>query len=185
MAKSEDDVRSRLQRAALDLFAQHGYDRTTAAGIAARAGVTERTFFRHFADKREVLFDGEAILRTALTASIAAAPGSLSPLDTLFAAFLAVAPLLEANRPFAVPRQAVIVTTPALAEREQAKVAALAGALARALEARGVPALPAALAAGTGMAAFAHVTTAWLDKPDPPLAERLAEASAELKRLLA
>ncbi len=66
----EADARTRLQRAALELFREHGYDRTTAAGIAARAGVTERTFFRYFPDKREVLFDGEAVLRTALTASV-------------------------------------------------------------------------------------------------------------------
>ena len=100
MAKHEDALRIRLQRAALELFREHGYDRTTAAEIAARVGVTERTFFRYFPDKREVLFDGEATLRVALAAVIADAPDGLGPLDTLFRAFRSVLPLLEANRAF-------------------------------------------------------------------------------------
>ena len=79
MVKNEDTVRVRLQRAALELFRERGYDQTTAAEIATRAGVTERTFFRHFPDKREVLFDGEATLRAALAASIADAPDGLGP----------------------------------------------------------------------------------------------------------
>ena len=98
-----DIMRLRLQQAALELFTKHGFDRTTAAGIAARAGVTERTFFRYFPDKRETLFGGEAVLRPALTDALAAAPAGLSPLDALFHAFCAVLPLLEGNRDFAVP----------------------------------------------------------------------------------
>jgi AcrR family transcriptional regulator len=87
---------------------------------AERVGVTERIFFRHFSDKREVLFDGEAILRAALTASIADAPDGLAPLDTLFRAF---------GRPFSKPRHEVISSRPALHERELAKTAALTDAL--------------------------------------------------------
>jgi hypothetical protein len=88
VTKNENDVRTRLQGAALELFRERGYERTTAAEIAARAGVTERTFFSATSpDKREVLFDGEAMVRAALTASIADAPAGLGPLDTLFRAF--------------------------------------------------------------------------------------------------
>ena len=159
------DARTRLQRAALELFGEHGYDRTTAAGIAARAGVTERTFFRHFPDKREVLFDGEAILREALTAAIAEAPAGHGPLGILWQAFRSVSPMLEGNRAYAKPRHDVISVTPALQERELAKIAALSGALAEALQSRGVPELRADLAAQTGMAAFVHATLAWLDDP--------------------
>jgi len=176
-------VRVRLQRMALELFRERGYDQTTAAEIAARAGVTERTFFRHFPDKREVLFDGEGTLRAALTASIADAPDGLGPLDTLFRAFRSVQPALEANRPFSKPRHEVIATTPALHERELAKMAALADALAAALTARGVADLPAALAARTGMAAFVHATVSWLDDPGLGLGERLDLARRELKAL--
>ena len=174
----------RLQQAAIELFRERGYDRTTAAEIAGRAGVTERTFFRHFADKREVLFDGQAILLDALTASITAAPAELKPLDTLFRAFRSVTTLLENNRPFSKPRQEVIAATPALHERELSKLEALSDALTLALQARGVPNLPAALAARAGMAAFAHATLSWLERDQPGLGERLDRAEAALKSLL-
>ncbi len=185
VAKGGDDVRDRLQRAALELFREHGYDRTTAAGIAARAGVTERTFFRYFPDKREVLFEGAVVLQDALTAAIAEAPQELGPLDILFRAFRSVAPLLENNRPYSKPRNDVISSTPALAERELAKLAALTEALAGALRARGVADLPAVLAARMGMAAFAYATISWLEKPEQGLVERLDATSRELKALLA
>ena len=185
MAKKEDDVRTRLQGAALELFRERGYDRTTAAEIAARAGVTERTFFRHFPDKREVLFDGEAMVRAALTASVADAPAGLGPLDTLFRAFRSFQPALEDNWSYSKPRHEVISATPALHERELAKIAALADALAAALKARGVADLRAVLAAQTGMAAFVHATLSWLDDPNVGLGERFDLAFRELKALLA
>ena len=184
MAKGDDDLRDRLQRAALELFRDHGYDRTTAAGIAARAGVTERTFFRYFPDKREVLFEGAIVLQDALTAAIAEAPKQLGPLDTLFGAFRSVATLLESNRPYSKPRHDVISSTPALAERELAKLATLTDALAGALRARGVAELPAVLAARAGVAAFAHATNTWLEDPGPGLEERLDAMSCELRALL-
>ena len=185
VTRGEDDVRARLRGAALELFRDRGYDRTTAAEIAGRAGVTERTFFRHFPDKREVLFDGEATLRAALTAAVADAPDGLAPLDTLFRAFRAVRPMLEGNRPYAQPRYEVIAGTPALRERELAKTDALADALAAALQARGVAELRAVLAARTGMAAFVHATVAWLEDPAVGLGERLDLADRELHTLLA
>lgn len=174
----------RLQQAAVELFGERGYDRTTAGEIAARAGVTERTFFRHFADKREVLFDGETILREALTAAVARAPGAFGPLDLLFGAFRSVQALLEGNRAYAAPRQTLIAATPALAERELAKTAALADALAAALQARGVGALRATLAARAGMAAFVQATTAWLEDPTIDLGARLDLAFDELRSVL-
>jgi AcrR family transcriptional regulator len=184
MANAADEVGVRLQRSALDLFSERGYDRTTAAEIAARAGVTERTFFRYFPDKREVLFQGEAVLRAALLAAIADAPQELGSLDALFLAFRSVQPLLEGNRPFSKPRHEVICKTPALQEREQTKVAALADVLAIALKVRGATNLQALLAARTGMAAFALATVAWLDDPSLTLGERLDLAFGELKSML-
>lgn len=184
MARHTSDARVRLQQAALELFREHGYDRITAAEIAARVGVTERTFFRHFPDKREVLFDGQAVLVDALTASIADAPAGLGPLDTLFRAFRSVTPLLEKNRPFSKPLQEVISATPALQERELAKLEVLSGALALALKGRGVSDLQATLAARTGLAAFAHATLSWLDDDSLVLAERLDRAEKALGSLL-
>lgn len=184
MEKTEVDMRSRLQRAALELFAERGYERTTATEIAVRTGVTERTFFRHFPDKREVLFEGEARLRAALTEAMVILPGDAAPLDVLFQSFLSVVPLLEENRAFALPRHAIIAATAALREREIAKHDALAAALAEALKARGVAELPAILAAHTGMAAFVHATVAWLDDPGVGLRERVELAYQALKQLL-
>jgi AcrR family transcriptional regulator len=184
MAQHISEARVRLQQAAVELFREHGYDRTTAAEIAARVGVTERTFFRHFQDKREVLFDGQAVLVDALTASIADAPAGLGPLDTLFRAFRSVTQLLEDNRPFSKPRQEVIATTPALQERELAKLEALSDALALALKRRNVSDLQATLAARAGLAAFAHATISWLENEEPGLAERLNLAEQALRALL-
>lgn len=179
------DVRGRLQEAALELFRDAGYDRTTAAEIAARAGVTERTFFRYFADKREVLFDGEAMVREALTGSVAAAPPELGALDTLHRAFHAFQPTLEKRWSFAKPRHDIIAGTPALRERDLAKMDALTDALAAALEARQVPGLRAALAARAGMAAFVQASTAWLEGDGLGLGERIDRAFDELKALSA
>lgn len=184
MAKHGSGAKTRLQQAAVELFREHGFDRTTAADIASRAGVTERTFFRHFADKREVLFEGQAVLAEALIASIATAPAGSGPLDKLFRAFRSVVPLLEANRSFSEPRQAVITATPALQERELAKLEALSDALALALRSRDVPDLQALLAARAGMAAFAHATIAWLGNDEPGLADRLDRAERALRAVL-
>jgi AcrR family transcriptional regulator len=141
--------RARLCEAALELYREHGYDGTAAAQIAARAGVTGRTYFRHFADKREVLFDGEAELAAILAAAVAAAPAGLAPLPVLVRAFAAAVPLPVLNRPVAEQRAQVIAVTPALQERAYAKTAALTDALANALADRGIacrlasPELPA------------------------------------------
>ncbi len=183
MADSGDSVRARLREAALALFHEAGYERTTAAEIAARVGVTERTFFRHYKDKREVLFDDEAVLRDALTGSIARAPETWAPLDVLFAAFRSVVPLLEGNRPFSEPWHAIVSRTPALRERELAKREALVAALAASLRARGVEGRRAALAAQIGMAAFVGATVAWLEHPEPGLGEQLEGARRDLGAL--
>ncbi|TPG42838.1 TetR family transcriptional regulator [Sphingomonas koreensis] len=181
---NEENARARMQRSALDLFNEHGFERTTTAQIAARAGVTERTYFRHFADKREVLFDGQEILREALTAAITDAPATLGPFDAMFHAFHSVVPTLEANRSFAEPRQKVIAATPALQEREMAKLAALADALADSLQSRGVADPKATLAARTGMTAFAHAATAWLGDATVSLGERLELDHSILKEMI-
>src|SRR3954471_4289358 len=121
MPRSGLDARRRLQQAALELYRERGFDRTTTAEIAARAGVNERTFFRHFPDKREVLFDGEADLRAALMRSVAEAPDGLEPFEVLLHAFRESARNLANNRSFSEPRWKVIAATPALRERELAK----------------------------------------------------------------
>ncbi|MGW3959424.1 TetR family transcriptional regulator [Amycolatopsis sp. NPDC005003] len=185
MPRSGEEARRRLQQAALELYQERGFDRTTTAEIAARAGVTERTFFRHFPDKREVLFDGEAALRADLTASVADAPDGLPPLGILLRAFRKAGRIVAGNRPFAEPRLAVIAATPALRERDLAKAAAMSDALAAALRARGVAGRLAALAAHVGWITFHHAVGAWIEESARSLDEHLDEAFADLATLSA
>ncbi len=183
MPRSGDKARRRLQKAALELFSERGYEQTTASEIAARAGVTERTFFRHFLDKREVLFDGQITLRAALTGAVAEAPETLQPMEILYWAFRSVEQILEDNRPFSGPRQQVIANTPALQERELAKTAALTDNLLLALRDRGVDERVATLAAQTGMAVFHYAVVSWFADASRPLGAYLDEAFDELCRL--
>jgi AcrR family transcriptional regulator len=183
MPRSSEDARNRLQHAALELFAEHGFDQTTAAQIAARAGVTERTFFRHFLDKKEVLFEGQAILSAALTEAVRAAPEDLPPLEVLHSAFASVTSMLEENRPFSEPRQHIIKATPALQEREVAKHAALISVVVEALQTRGIAWPQANLTAQIGLAVFSHAISAWFADSSVQLSEHLEQAFAELQLL--
>lgn len=185
MPRNREDARLRLQQAALELFADNGFDQTTAAQIAARAGVTERTFFRHFPDKREVLFEGQTVLTAALTAAIAGAPSGLAPVAALHHAFSSLTRLFEDNRGFSEPRQRIIEATPALQEREIAKHAALITVVAEALRARGTGTLQADLAAQTGMAVLTHALATWFADPSVRLEHHLERAFAELQKLAA
>src|SRR5580692_9342485 len=118
MGRWQPDSRGRLQEAALALYSERGFDRTTAAEIAARAGLTERTFFRHFADKREVLFGGSALLQERIVAGVADAPPDDGPLDAVARGLDAAANMLgESRRDLARLRLAVIAANPELSER--------------------------------------------------------------------
>ena len=184
MPRSGDDARRRLQQATLELFQERGYEATTTAEIAARAGVTERTFFRHFPDKREALFDGEEAFRNALADAVVAASGGMAAMDVLFAAFASVEPMLEHNRAFSEPRQAVIARTPALQERVLTKTAGVTRVLSAALERRGVDGALAGLAAQVAMAAFSYAARAWFDDPEAGLEAHLQHAFNELQGLV-
>ncbi|MFD9129671.1 TetR/AcrR family transcriptional regulator, partial [Kitasatospora sp. NPDC059571] len=83
MGRWEPNARGRLAEAALGLYGERGYEQTTVAEIAERAGLTERTFFRHYADKREVLFDGSGVLQELFAAAVAGAPESAAPIDAV------------------------------------------------------------------------------------------------------
>ncbi len=161
MPRNSDDVRLRLQEAALELYLERGYDKTTAGDIAARAGVTERTFFRHFIDKREVFFDGQETLRELLVDAVAAVPPDTKPLPTLRAAFHEAVPLIAHNLPVTERRHPVIMATPALQERALAKHAALVAALTDALRARGVAEQLATLYAQVGMDTYSIAIRRW------------------------
>ena len=173
MVRWEPGARERLQEAALDLSASRGFEETTAADIAEAAGLTERTFFRHFADKREVLFDGQELLRQAFLDGVAAAPPAASALETVaFALQAATSFFPDERRPHARLRQSVVVAHPGLQERELLKMAALADGVAGALRARGVTEPQATLAAETGVTVFGVAFRRWVaDDEERPLAE--------------
>lgn len=173
-------------RAALELYLDPGYEQTTVADIAARAGVTERTFFRHFADKREVLFDGSAEFQATVLAAIAAAPATASVLAAAVAGMDAAAGYLQSNpdRDFPRRRAAVIAANPSLQERELLKLASVTSASARALTARGADPAEAAVAAEVAMAAFRLAFERWTTSAEPlDLRDLLADAIARFRAL--
>ncbi|MCW1825072.1 TetR family transcriptional regulator [Mycolicibacterium conceptionense] len=185
MARWEPNARGRLEEAALDLFGEQGFERTAVAEIAARAGLTERTYFRHFADKREVLFWGEHLLRDTLVAAIADAPES-SALEMVRAGLGAVTAIFAERRDHARRRQAVIDANPGLQERELAKLAGLATATAEVLRSRGVAEPAASLAAQAGIAVFKVAFGQWISAADgADLADLIDAAFAELKAITA
>src|ERR1700759_2808394 len=139
MSRWEPNARGRLGAAAAELFAERGFDQTTVADIAARAGLTERTFFRHFADKREVLFSGQEQFQQAVLSAVAAASAGATPLEAVAAGLDAAANVLQDRAGLAPQRQVIIDAHPDLQERELIKMARLAAAVAAALRERGVP----------------------------------------------
>jgi AcrR family transcriptional regulator len=163
MVRWEPGTPERLQRAALELYAARGFEETTAAEIAQSVGLTERTFFRHFSDKREVLFHGQQLLVEAFLEGVAAAPADASPIDVVAAALRSAAAFFpDERRAHSRTRQSVIDENPALQERELHKLATIATTLADALRARGIGDLEAKLAAETAMTVFGVAFTQWI-----------------------
>jgi len=187
MVRWQPDASLRLQQAALSLYAERGFDATTVAEIAERAGLTKRTFFRYFADKREVLFLGSSELRELFVNATAAAPPSATPIEAALAAGLGAAGAMFAERQeFARQRQAIIAANPELQERELIKLSSMAEAIAAALRGRGVADQAAILAAQTAMTIFQVAFARWVDQPDPTALPRLiSESLEELQALTA
>ncbi len=180
-------AKGRFAEAAVELFDERGFEDTTVADIAARAGLTKRTFFRHFGDKREVLFSGSGPLEEKFVAAIAAAPADASPLDVVAAGLDAMADLLAelgGERPR--KRQAIIAASPDLQERELIKLIGYANAGAAALRGRGVPEPASSLAAEAGIAVLRIAFERWATGPDgQDLHQLLRDSLAELKAVAA
>jgi AcrR family transcriptional regulator len=188
MARWEPDAPGRLFQAALALYSERGFEQTTVAEIAERAGLTERTFFRHFADKREVLFAGPVTLQDPVVEAVAAAPESASAMDAVAAGLEAGAALLdrERGRDFARRRQAVISANGELQERELIKLATMASAVAGALRERGVAAPAADLTAEAGIAVFRVAFERWIDEEEQrDFPQLIRESLDELKTVVA
>lgn len=188
MSRWKPDAQSRLQQAALDIFSERGYEQTTVADIARRAELTERTFFRHYVDKREVLFSGPAPLDEFLVRAIASQPDDVTPVDAIVAALSAAGVDLftPERRDFIVQRQAVIAANAPLRERELSKLASLTVAIAGALRRRRVEEPAASLAAELGIVIFRVAFDRWVaDDQQQALALFVGEALAEIRVLAA
>jgi AcrR family transcriptional regulator len=171
-------------QAAMDLFAERGFEQTTAGDIAERAGVTERTFFRHFTDKREVLFDSAAAMQRAAHDAIVAAPAGCSPLDAALAGMVAGGGLLEGRRDHVVRRSRIVAANPSLHERELLKLTSMADTAAEALRGRGVAEPAASLAAHSAVTVFRIAFARWVSADEPPaFADCIAEAAIALRAL--
>jgi AcrR family transcriptional regulator len=170
----------------MELFVERGYERTTVADIAERAGLTSRTFFRYFSDKREVLFASKEAFEQPLVDALEAAPPDAPPMAAVAAALDAFAELVGGDREYTRARQAVIDSSAELHERELIKLASLASTLAGALRRRGVSDLQAGLAAETGIAVLRVAFARWRDETvERPLAEVMRESLADLTALTA
>jgi len=185
MGRWEPNASGRLREAALDLYLERGFDQTTVADIAERAGLTARTFFRYFADKREVLFAGSTSLEDHLLAAVEGAPRSASAMDAVAAGLDAIAGVLP-ERDYARRRRAVITANPELQERELIKMATLSAALAGGLRRRGIPDPDASLAAEAGIAVFRVAFDRWVTgSDDRDLAAVMRTSLDQLKALTA
>ncbi|HEY2703637.1 MAG TPA: TetR family transcriptional regulator [Candidatus Dormibacteraeota bacterium] len=186
MGRWEPDARGRLEQAALALYGERGFEQTTVAEIARRAGLTERTFFRYFADKREVLFWGAGQLQEFLVTTVAGAPDSATPIDAVAAALEAAGAVLQERRDHARQRHAVIAANAELRERELIKLASLAAALAGALRRRGAGEPAASLAAEAGIAVFRIAFERWIDETGRrDLPQLVRDSMDELKAVTA
>jgi len=183
MARWEPDARERLVRAALDLFAEQGYDDTTVAQIAERAGLTKSTFFRHFPDKREVLAAGQDTLCQLLSDGIAGAPASATPMEAVAAALDAVAAAFTPERRDLGQRmQEAIAASSELQDRDTLKRVGLATAMTDALKQRGVPDPTASLASEMGVLALKVAHSRWADSTnDQELTALLRQSLHELR----
>jgi AcrR family transcriptional regulator len=185
MGRWEPNARGRLEKAALELYSERGFEQTTVAEIAARAGLTERTFFRHFADKREVLFSGAGSLQELLVSTLASTPDSAAPLDAVAAALEAAGALLQERRELAQQRQKVIAANAELQERELIKLASLSEALGAALVERGISDPAASLSDEAGIAVFRIAFARWVDETNQQDFPHLIRESLDELRVLA
>jgi AcrR family transcriptional regulator len=187
MARWQPGATERLQEAALELFADQGFEQTTAAEIAEAAGLTERTFFRYFNDKRDVLFHGQDAFVDAFVHGMHSLPRNATPMQLIAAALQSAASWFpDERRPYARMRQSVIDRNPALQERERHKLAGLATSVAAALRERGIAVPAAPQAAESGATVFGIAFTQWIrDGENRSLAVLAAETLTQLRALSA
>lgn len=186
MSRWDPDAEGRLVKAALELFDQQGYAETTVAQIAQSAGLTKRTFFRYFADKREVLFNGSDELAERWTSAIEAAAADARPMTAVMAGLDEIAQFFADRHPFVRTRARVIAANPELQERELIKLQSLAGVIQTALVNRGASVNAAPLASQAGITVFHVAFSRWVEQDDPAsLGQLIAESLEDLRAVTA
>ncbi len=187
MSRWEPNARDRLERAAVELFIEQGFAETTVPQITARAGLTTRTFFRHFADKREVLFARDEELPAVVAQIAADAPASLSPMMLIAHALETVAATrLEGQLAYLRTRRAVIQADEGLRERELRKLSALSDAISRGFRTRGLDEMTSMLAAQLAVTVFSVTISRWLDQDgEQPLSELVHDTLRALRSVTA
>jgi AcrR family transcriptional regulator len=185
MARWEPNARERLVESAMALFEERGYARTTVSDIVRRAKLGDRTFFRYFSDKREVLFSGSDVMAKLVADAVAAAPKAATPVEVVLGAIDATARVIEAGGDFPRRRLALVAAHAELQERELTKSTQLAALLAAGLRARGLSAGTAELLAMTGMVVFQNALGRWAhDAQGRDLKHHVRKAFAELRTLM-
>ncbi|MFE4872066.1 TetR family transcriptional regulator [Streptomyces sp. NPDC056682] len=186
MGRWQPDARGRLAQAAMELYTERGFEQTTVDEIAKRAGLTERTFFRHYADKREVLFGGASELQDLFADTLAGLPAGTSPMAAVGTTLEVVSAEFRERHAFAQQRHAVITANAELRERELVKLTSLASTAAEALRLRGVKEPGASLAAEVCIAVFKVAFESWTASPGhTELSVYVREALAEVKTVTA
>ncbi|MFB9466696.1 TetR family transcriptional regulator [Streptomyces cinereospinus] len=187
MARWEPGAAQRLQQAAMELFAERGFSNTTIPDITSRAGLTTRTFFRHYNDKREILFVGENELPEVVSRLFAQAPVEFAPIDVIVHGLqTVVASRLETQRAALRARREIINSDAGLQEREAHKLACLARAGTTGFAARGLTPPQAAIAASLAVTVYDVAFNQWLDTDDPTsFADAVTSAAATLKTVMA
>ncbi|WP_314177924.1 TetR/AcrR family transcriptional regulator [Streptomyces winkii] len=163
MARWDPGTAERLTQAALELYTEHGYDNVTVTQIAERAGITRRSYFRYFPDKREVLFAGSERLPAAIREAVLDARQTGSPLSATLEALAQVGTALVEHIDRTAERRAVIASSPELQERERTKLAAVTSAIQDALLQRGVDVNSAKLVAQIATIASQNAFDRWTD----------------------
>jgi AcrR family transcriptional regulator len=182
MARWEPGAEGRLQQAAMALFRERGYAEVTVAEIADRAGLTKRTFFNHFADKREVFFAGAKAFEASVLKHLTEADDGLDPIDAAIVALTRSSLELSGYSDFARARQELIASSPELQERDLTKMTTLALAIAEALRQRHVPTRTAALSAQAAVAVFTTAYADWIDDSTADLSTLMQRSLADLRQ---
>lgn len=187
MGRWQAGARKRLEQAALELFLEQGFAETTVPEITALAGLTTRTFFRHFADKREVLFADEEELPALVERLIAEAPVSLGPMAVIAHGLKPFAETVFEGRLESLrTRHAIISADEGLRERELRKLDILSRAISQGFLSRGADELTSTLAAKLAMTIFNVASMRWLEGDNERgLSEIVAEVFTALRLIAA